>query len=182
MSLGLGYNNSTTKNTNQFSNQSSQNGTSSTNRNLTPFQSASQAPLFNYISSLMTNPSATIAPFQNQARNDVNSNYNGLSDSLRQQFMSTGGGSSGKYGMAQTQGTLARVGQLSNVDNQFQQTAAQLPLQASQIMESLLGMNFGSTTNASQTGTQSGNSSGTSNTSGFSLSASGGPPGLSSWR
>ncbi len=134
-----------------------QSGTSNYNRTLTPYQSALQSPLFGYISNLMTNPQAAVAPFQQAGRDQVSSNYNGLADSLRQQFLSTGGGKSGKYGMALAQGNLQRLGQLSNVDNSFAQTAAQLPLTASNLATNLLGMNFGGTSSTSSTGSGANN-------------------------
>lgn len=143
--------------TSTYSGQQAQSnsGTTTTGRNLTPYQSAIQAPLFDYVSNLMTNPQATVAPFQTAARNNVNSNYKGLADSLRQQFLSTGGGGSGKFGTALAQGNLNRLSDLSNVDNTMAQTAATLPLQGANLASGLLGMNFGSTTSTSSTGSSS---------------------------
>lgn len=167
-SLGFSDSNSSTS-SNQNSNFSTS-GSTNTQRTLTPYQSAIQAPLFSYISNLMTNPGAAIAPFQVQARNNVNANYNGLADSLRQQFLgSTGGGGSGKFGMALASGNLKRLSQLSDVDNQFAQTAAQLPLQASSIAQALLGMNFGQTTDTSATGSQQTQGTSKTSSSGFSI-------------
>ncbi|HLG99820.1 MAG TPA: hypothetical protein VKX49_26155 [Bryobacteraceae bacterium] len=111
----------------------------------------------------MANPQSTVQPFQQQAANQINQNYNGLADSLRQQFLSTGGGSSGKYGMALAQANLQRAGQLAGNDTSFQQTAASLPLEASQIAQALLGMNFGQTSQTSASGNQQ--QTGASNTS-----------------
>ena len=71
--------------------------TGTTSRVLTPEQLAAQTQLTQVIHALATNPEQFLAPSQNKARNDVNSNYSGLADSLRQQFMANpGGGSTGK--------------------------------------------------------------------------------------
>jgi|SRR5579864_7755441 len=144
--------NKTSTTSNSFANGS----TNSTNRVLTPYQTALQGPLFSYISQLMTNPTATLQPFKQQARDQVNQNYNGLSDSLRQQFLSTGGGSSGKFGTALAQGDLQRTGDLSNVDNTFAAQASALPLQAESLGTNLLGMNFGTTSTSTNSGTSNG--------------------------
>src|SRR5579871_3027670 len=113
----------------KYSNQQSSTGTSTTTRNLTPYQSSLQGPLFSYVQSALSNPTAVVNPYRQAARSQVNSTYSGLGDSLRQQFMgTTGGGASGKYGTATLQGNLARLGALSNVDTSFGQTAATLPL------------------------------------------------------
>jgi len=145
-------------------NQSNQNqsGTSTTARNLTPYQTSLQAPVFNYVSQLMTpeGAQAAVAPYTAASRDATNSTYGGLADSLRQQFMSTNNGESGKFGTALVQGNLARLGALQGVDTTGQEEAAALPLTASNLATQLLGMNFGQTTNASSTGSST--SSGTS--------------------
>lgn len=126
-------------------------------RTLTPFQSQLQSPLFSTITNLMQNPQAYLQPFQTQARNQVNANYSGLADTLRQKFLSTGGGSSGKYGLALAGGETARLGDLSNVDTNFAQQAASLPITAGvPAATSLLGMNFGGTSSTSGSDTSSG--------------------------
>lgn len=140
-----------------------QSGSASTQRTLTPYQQALQGPLFGYISQLMSNPQATVAPFKAAARDQVNSNYGGLADTLRQQFMANGGGGkSGKFGGALVQGNLNRLGQLSGTDTAFDQTAAQLPLQGAGLASSLLGMPFGSTSTG--TSTSNSNTTGSSTT------------------
>lgn len=64
-----------------------------------------------------------------------------------------GGGASGKYGKAALSTDLARRGELSKVDNSFNQQAAALPLTAAQLMQQFLGMDFGETTQGASTGT-----------------------------
>ena len=156
--------NQPTNTSSNFSNSgtTSSTGTSSTARTLTPYQQQLQGPLFGLVNNLLQNPQQYTAPYQTAARDQVNGNYSGLADSLRQQFLSTGGGSSGKYGTAMTAGNLQRVGNLSNVDTTFAQTNAELPLTAESLGQNLLNMNFGQTSNTNQTGTAS--SSGTQQT------------------
>src|SRR5690242_277474 len=120
--LGAGFSNQSTNTSSQFQQNQNFNQTGTTSRNLTPYQTQLQGPLFDYIRSLMLDPTKAVAPFQAGARNNVNENYSGLSDSLRNQFLSTGGGKSGKYGMAATAGTISRLRDLSNVDTGFAQT------------------------------------------------------------
>jgi hypothetical protein len=148
-----------------FSQQGSQSGT--TARVLTPEQQQAQTQLTQTIHALATNPQQFLAPAQNQGRNDVNDNYSGLADSLRQQFLGTpGGGGSGKYGSAALQGDLARRKQLSDVDSSFAQQGAMLPVTAAGLSQNLLGMNMGQTstgstsTSGSSTQTGSGHSEG----------------------
>ena len=171
MSLGFGGSSSGTDTSNVTSNLYNQSGTQSgtTSRVLTPDQLTAQSQLTQIIHSLATNPDQFLAPAQNQARNQVNDNYSGLADSLRQQFMANpGGGSSGKYGQAALQGDLARRAQLSNVDTTFATEKSQLPLTAANLSEQLLGMNMGTTSTGAtnNTGTSSGTSTGSSSTSG----------------
>lgn len=138
---------------------STETGSSTSRRNLTPYQDAIQGPLFDYISKLFTDPNTVTQPFRESARNQVNQNYSGLADTLRQQFMgTTGGGQSGKFGSALATGQLQRLGQLSNVDNSFAQQNAQLQQGAAGIAQNLLGMDFGRTvdTTASSTMNRSG--------------------------
>jgi hypothetical protein len=172
---GLGFNDSSTSsntNTNQNSNANT-NTSGSTQRTLTPFQNSIQAPLFNYVTNAMTpaGAEATIAPYTAAARDSTSQNYSGLADMLRQQFLGTGGGNSGKFGSALVQGNLARLGALQGVDTAGQEQAAQLPLEASSIASGLLGMNFGQTTTgaSSSTSATTGTSSTKSSSSGFSL-------------
>jgi hypothetical protein len=165
--IGFGISNSNT-NSAQNSNYSTQGSTTQT-PNLSPYQSALIGPLSSALLNLTANPQATIQPFENQALDQVNSTYNGLADSLRQQFLgSTGGGGSGKFGMALAQGNLNRIGQLAGTQTQFQQLASTLPLQTAGLAEGLLGLNLGGySVNSSGSGSQS--AQGTSSTSGSSL-------------
>jgi hypothetical protein len=134
-------------------------GTSNYTKNLTPFQSELTGPLSQFISQSMTDPQALVAPFAAGARDNINSTYAGLGDTLRQQFMGTGGGSSGKFGMALAGGNLQRLGALQQSDTGFAQEAAQLPFQGANLAEQLLGQNFGGSTSTTGGGTST--SSGT---------------------
>ena len=177
-SLGFGDQSTTTSQQFNQNTNTSSNATGSTSRTLTPYQTALQSPLFNYITRAMTQPGAeaTIAPFTAAAMDATNSTYAGLADTLRQQFMGTGGGNSGKFGTALAQGNLQRLGALQNVQQTGQEEAAALPLTAASLASQLLGMNFGETSTASSTGSSStsGTSSGKSSSSGFSLGLGGG--------
>ena len=141
-----------------------------TARVLSPEQQQAQTQLSKIITSLSSNPKAFLAPAQNSAREGVNANYGGLADSLRQQFLTGGGGSSGKYGTAALKADLARRGQLSDVDNSFSSQAALLPLTAAGLAQNLLGINLGTSTTgtSSSTGTTSGTTTGTTSSSGTS--------------
>lgn len=153
-----------------------QSGTASNQRTLTPYQQNLQSPLFQYISQLMSNPQKTVAPFRAAARDQVNNSYNGLADTLRQQFMANGGGGkSGKFGTGLVQGNLQRLGQLGATDTAFDQTEAQLPLQGSELATQLLGMPFGSTSAANSTSSSdtTGSSQSTTKKGGFLSSALG---------
>ena len=130
---------------------------SSTQRTLLPQQTTLLSPLFSSITAAMTNPSSVTAPYQNQARNQVNDNYSGLADNLRKQFLSTGGGTSGKYGLALAGANTRRLSDLSGVDNSFAERNASLPLETAGLAENLLGMNFGSTSSSGGTSTSNSN-------------------------
>lgn len=169
MSLGINHSSTSSDYSNLLSQLFSQSGTTdqTTAKTLTPDQLAAQAQITQTIHGLSTNPQQYLAPAQNQARNDVNDNYSGLADNLRQQFMANpGGGSSGKYGTAALQGDLARRKSLSDVDTGFAQTAAAAPLTAAGLSQQLLNMNMGTTTtgattsNGTSTQTGSGTASG----------------------
>lgn len=147
--VGAGFGSTSASTSGTSSTTGTQSGTQSTQRTLTPYQSSLQQPLSQYIMQLMQNPQAAVAPFANQARNNINDNYTGLADSLRQQFLGNGGGASGKYGTALAGANVQRLGQLSNSDSGFQQTAAQLPLTAAGLAQQFLGMDFGQTSSTS---------------------------------
>lgn len=130
-------------------------GGTDTSRTLSPEQAQTGPMLFKLIQQLSTNPEALTGPAQNQARNQVDENYAGTDEALRQQFMTGGGGGgSGKYGRAVLSSDLARRGKLSDVDTSFAQTRAQAPLTAAQLAQNFLGLDFGqsSKTNATSTG------------------------------
>jgi hypothetical protein len=130
-------------------------------RILTPEQLQAQSQITQLIHALATNPDQFLAPAQNQARNQVNENYSGVADNLRQQFLgNTGGGGSGKYGTAALQSDLARRGDLSKVDTTFATEKSQLPFTAAGLAQQLLSMNMGTKTTA--TGTNTGNQTTTS--------------------
>lgn len=164
MSLGIGGGTSS-QSTNSNQNVVSSGGTTATQtKNLTPYQSALQSPLFQTISNLMTNPMKTVAPLVTQAKNNIVNQYKGVSGQLRQQFMGNpGGGQSGKYGTAQLAANLGERGDLSNADISGAATASQLPLSASSIATQLLGLNFGQSASGVSTGSQQ--TTGTSDTS-----------------
>jgi hypothetical protein len=156
MSFGFGGSGSSTESQNITSNLYNQNGTSSgtTTRVLTPEQLAAQTQLTQIIHALATNPDQFLAPAKNKARNDVNDNYAGLADSLRQQFMATpGGGATGKYGAAALPADLSRRKALSDVDTSFDVARSSAPLTAAQLSQQLLGMNFGQTSTGATTNT-----------------------------
>jgi hypothetical protein len=168
MSLSFGGSGSSMESQQVASNLYNQNQNGTTTRTLTPDQLAAQTQLTQIIHALATNPQQFLAPAQNKGRNDVNDNYSGLADSLRQQFMgTTSGGSSGKFGTAALAGDLARRKSLSDVDQSFATQAAQAPLTAASLSENLLGMNMGQSTTGVTTGGSSGTTTGTGSTKDF---------------
>src|SRR5579862_536731 len=115
-----GFSDQTTNTSQQFNQNTntSSNATGSQSKTLTPYQSALHGPLFQYIMNAMTpaGAEATIAPYTAAARDATSNTYSGLADTLRQQFLSTGNGQSGKFGTALVQGNLQRLGALQGVD------------------------------------------------------------------
>lgn len=176
-SLGISDSNTNTQSSSNFNSDTntSNNSNASTSKTLTPYQQQLQSPLFSYITNLMTQggAQAAVAPYTAASRDATNSTYGGFADTLRQQFLSTGNGQSGKFGTALVQGNLQRLGALQGVDTTGQEEAAALPLTASGLASNLLGQNFGQTSTAASTGTSattgSSNTSTNSNTGGFSL-------------
>lgn len=172
MSFGFGGSGSSTESQALQSNVYNQNGTQSgtTTRVLTPEQLAAQTQLAQLIHKLATNPDQFLAPAKNNARDDVNNNYSGLADNLRQQFMgTTGGGGSGKFGTSVLSADLARRKSLSDVDTQFDLAKSSAPLTAAQLSEQLLGMNFGTTSTGTtaNTGTSNGTNTQTGSSKDF---------------
>lgn len=159
MSFGINH---SSQDTSQVSNNLyNQGGTTSgeQSRILTPEQLQAQSQITQLIHALATNPDQFLAPAHNDARNQVNDNFSGLSDSLRQQFMANpGGGSSGKYGAAALQGDLARRRALSGVDTTFATEKSQLPLTAAGLSQQLLSMNMGQKATGTTTNTGSSSS------------------------
>lgn len=169
MSFGINRN-SATQTSNQVANNLYNDGrretqSGETTRVLTPEQLAAQSQITQLIHALATNPEQFLAPARNGARNDVNENYTGVADSLREQFLANpGGGGSGKYGTAALQSDLARRRDLSKVDTEFAVQKSQLPVTAAQLSQQLLSMNMG--TRSTGTGTTEGSGSSTSTMTG----------------
>lgn len=142
-----------------------------TAKTLSPEQQAAESNVSNVSNQLSTNPQSFIAPAQDLAREQVNQNYAGLGDSLRQQFLSGEGGSSGKYGTAALAGDLARRAQLSSVDTQAAAEAPALSITGANLSQGLLNTDLGQTSTGTQTGgtqasgTQAGTSTGSGTTS-----------------
>jgi hypothetical protein len=133
---------------------------SSVTKNLTPFQSALQSPLFNYITNLLSADPSTIAkPYQTAAANDINANYTGLADTLRNKFLATGGGDSGKYGLAVAQGEQQRLSDLSTSDSDILTSVLGQRAGAAELGSTLLGQDFGSTSSSDTSGQENGSSS-----------------------
>lgn len=129
-------------------------GTGKVDRNLLPEQAATAPDIFSVLHGYMTNPRAAVEPSRMAARDQVNQNYSGLADRVRQQFLTSGGGRSGKAGQAQLEGELGRSGALANADNSAAVQAAQLPLTATALAEQFLGINLGQTSSGSTTNNQ----------------------------
>jgi hypothetical protein len=141
---------------------STQSGTSTTARNLSPQQQILMNLMGPTISQMITNPMASLAPLQTAANEQVNANYAQAPQAIRDQFMSSGGAASGKSGMATIQEQLARQGALAGVAANTETAAANRQVTAEGLAQNLLNTNLGSTTTGSGTGTtvQSGNEAG----------------------
>lgn len=162
MSLGGGYSSKEQSGTSDVT--GTQSGSAITGKTEAPGTTGLTKTFADYLMKLFHNPSATTAPAQNNARNQVNEDYAGADDAIRKKFLSTGGGSSGKYGTATVKTDLARRGDLAKVDNSFGETNATLPLTAASLATSLLGTTQGVTQtgqgSTSQVGKTTGESSG----------------------
>lgn len=127
-------------------------------RYLAPEQSDVLGQLKQRATGMIANPGAGLEPFRAAAVNSVNRSAGALEPSLRARYLGSGANRSGKYGRAQRLAETARLGAIADVDNQYGQMALQRQDEGSQLLERLLGMNFGSDTASS--GSQSGTSSG----------------------
>ena len=154
MSLGGGYNSSNT------SGETTQQGTTTTSRNEAPGTAGLTSTFGQYLMKLFQNPSSVTAPAQSNARNQVDENYAGADADIRNKFLSTGGGASGKYGSATVASDLSRRKALSDVDTSFQEQNAMMPLTAAGLATSLLGTTGGTTTAGSGSTTSQGHKSG----------------------
>ena len=144
-----------------------QSGTSEgqSSRVLTPEQQAVSPTIANVILSLSKNPEQFFAPSQAAARNEVNDNYAGVEGTLRDQFLTGGGGGrSGRYGRAVMDTELARRGALSDVDTAYRIEGAKAPLTAAQLAQQFLGINFGEKTSSTNSGVATGTNQTTANT------------------
>lgn len=170
--MSLGFNDSSTSSQFQNSGTTANQSNGAVNKTLSSEQAAIQPSIYSVLQNYMMNPQAAVNPARMAARNQVNNDYSGLADQVRQQFMTTGGGSSGKAGQAQLQGDIGQAGALANVDNSAAQQAAALPLTAEQLAAQFLGINMGQTSSGSATGQTANQGTSSSNTSGFSASVS----------
>lgn len=127
---------------------------SSTRRVLTPGQTSLNDSLTSTALQRITNPAAVAEPLRAATREKVNTNFAGVPDLLRQKYGATGYGS-GKMGTAQRQSEIARLGQLSGVDSDFNNLILQLQESGISLGDRLLSQNFGteSDNSYSQSGT-----------------------------
>jgi|SRR6185295_2447716 len=124
----------------------------STRRILTPYQENIQSPLFGLVDKLLKNPKGYLEPFRQSSLTRVNDMYANVPQILRNRFLSSGGGASGKFGTATRMAEMSRLGDLSRVNQGFAEREASLPLEASSLAQQLLGMNFGSEYSGSREG------------------------------
>lgn len=170
MKIGGGYSSSSTSNA--FENTGTTSGSSATSATKLPDQLATAPDIFAVLHQYLTNPQGAVNPARMQARNQVNSDFAGSADRIRQKFLTTGGGQSGKSGRAILDSELARSGKLADVDNSAAVEAAQLPLTATQLAEAFLGINMGQSTTGNQTTANKGTSQ--TDTSGWQVGGSAG--------
>lgn len=125
--------------------------TGSNRRFVTPEQQALQSPILQNIMQQLENPASFLQAGQTAARENVNANFAGMEDTLRQKY-GTGAGASGKFGRAARGAETERLRGLSQVDSQFALARQGVQQQGLGNALSLLGMNFG--TDVSSTGSQ----------------------------
>ncbi len=160
MSFGINHSSTDTS----FQNSGTTANQGAVSKTLSPEQAAIQPSIFATLQKYMMDPQDAVNPSRMAARNQVNNDYSGVADRVRQQFLTTGGGSSGKAGQAQLQSSIGQAGDLANADNTAAQAAAALPLTAEQLAAQFLGINMGQT--SSSTGQTSNQGTGTSSTTG----------------
>ncbi len=136
--------------------QQSQYGTRT--KTLLPEQSSVLGLLSDTIQGKLTQPQAGLEPLKTQARQQVNDIYSGGWQGLRDKMLGSGGGRSGKFGMAARNMEQARLGQLSALEPQFANLALQQEQLGSSLAAALLGMDFGGS--FSQQGSGSGTQKG----------------------
>lgn len=101
-----------------FPKTSSTSGTQTMTRTTPDALQPLQGDILEQLRRRMQDPSAGIAPLRTAARNNVNANYAGFDQALRDRY-ATSGGESGKLGTATRQGELSRISSLSSIEPQF---------------------------------------------------------------
>jgi hypothetical protein len=114
-----------------------------------------------YANRLLTDPGAGLAPIRTGIRAGVNREFSGLDKVLRNKFLSSGGGRSGKFGRATREGEVARLGKLSDVEGIMAQMLLEQQERGASLSERLLSQNFGSDFSTTSDSTQFGSSTGT---------------------
>lgn len=176
MSLGLsGGSQSSSSNSNVLSQGSTSGGSS---RQLSDFQKSLQSPTFDLIKKFMTDPGSVVKPMIDQQKQQITNSYKSVPQTLRDTFMSTGGGKSGKYGTAALQAGLARTGDLAAADTAGAVAASQLPGQGAQLAAGLYGLNEGTNYSGTSTENRTGTSSGQGSQSGWNAGVGQGGGGL----
>lgn len=136
-----------------------QSGKSSTRRALTPEQQMLMPKLSGYGTSLIDNPGAGLEPIRAGLKAGVNTRYAGAPQAIADKMLAFGGtGKSGKFGRAVRGSEMSRLGEQGGVDNSIAGMMLNRQDQGSQILQSLLGINFGQDTETSGTSTMNGTS------------------------
>lgn len=174
-----GFGNSTGARTGTYSNQnqytngytstSGSSGTSTTTKNLSDFQKAIEPDLYGYGLGLIKNPSQYIDPIRKAATAQINQNYSSAPSGIAQKMLAYGGSKSGKFGKAMVQSELARYSDINNLNGQLAPLTMQQQNFGANLLQQMLGLNYGSTTTNNNTATNSGVNSGTSSGSGINI-------------
>ena len=144
-------------------------GTGTTTQTLTGGQSDALGGVGDLIKRLLANPAKSLEPLQTGAINKVNAGYASTVPSLRASLLSSGGDSSGKFGLAAAGANQARMGQIANTNTEFAQKALDQQSQGASLAMQLLSHIFGSSTAQTGTSQQSGSGSSTQFGGGTSL-------------
>jgi hypothetical protein len=130
--------------------------TSTTTPTWSPEMTQLQDQLRGYSSSLMSDPSAGLAPVKAANTESINRRYAAMPDQISRSMAARGYGSSGNFGNSMYQSQYARAGDLSQLDNAIAQMTLSQKNQGASIAEQLMAMTRGTKSTGSTPNTSMG--------------------------